>query len=92
MSLHKVDDNAFDYVVSSVMLMDVSDHKKVFEAAYRVLKPNGRMIWVIMHPCFQSPFSYPLGDGSRKIILGRPQCNSVYTSDVSEVSRPFNVT
>ncbi|SFT05973.1 class I SAM-dependent methyltransferase [Paenibacillus sp. BC26] len=68
MSLHKLEDSAFDYVISSVMLMDVQDHKKVFDAVYRVLKPNGMMIWVIMHPCFQSPFSYPLGDGSRKII------------------------
>ncbi|MBB3128568.1 ubiquinone/menaquinone biosynthesis C-methylase UbiE [Paenibacillus rhizosphaerae] len=68
MSLKKLDDEAFDYVVSSVMLMDVPDHKRVYEAAYRILKPNGVMIWVIMHPCFQSPFSQPLGDGSRKII------------------------
>ncbi|MEK3780404.1 MULTISPECIES: methyltransferase domain-containing protein [Paenibacillus] len=68
MSLQKLEDESFDYVVSSVMLMDVSDHKQVFKAANRILKPNGTMIWVIMHPCFQSPFSYPLGDGSRKII------------------------
>lgn len=67
MSLRQVGDNVFDIVTSSVMLMDVPDHKKVFEAAYRILKPNGMMIWVIMHPCFQSPYSYPLGDGSRKI-------------------------
>jgi hypothetical protein len=31
------------------------------------------MIWVIMHPCFQSPFSFPLGDGSRKIMQYAPQ-------------------
>lgn len=68
MSLYKMEDETFDYVVSSVMLMDVPNHKQVFETAYRILKPNGIMIWVIMHPCFQSPYSYPLGDGSRKII------------------------
>jgi hypothetical protein len=32
------------------------------------LKPDGIMIWVIMHPCFQSPYSHPLGDGSRKVL------------------------
>ncbi|MGW8821637.1 class I SAM-dependent methyltransferase [Paenibacillus lautus] len=68
MSLYKIEDETFDYVVSSVMLMDVPNHKQVFEAAFRILKPNGIMIWVILHPCFQSPFSYPLGDGSRKVI------------------------
>jgi ubiquinone/menaquinone biosynthesis C-methylase UbiE len=68
MGLTKLDDESFDYAISSVMLMDIPDHKKVFEAAHRILKPNGVMIWVIMHPCFQSPFSHPLGDGSRKIV------------------------
>lgn len=68
MSLLKLDGKTFDYVISSVMLMDVPDHKKVFEAANRILRPNGVMFWVIMHPCFQSPFSHPLGDGSRKIV------------------------
>ena len=73
MGLHKVDDRTFDCVLSNLMLMDVPDHKKVFEAAYRILKPNGVMIWVVMHPCFQSPYSCPLGDGSRKIVCYDPQ-------------------
>lgn len=49
-------------------LLSSPDHKAVFNASYRILKPDGIMIWVIMHPCFQSPFSYPMGDGSRKIV------------------------
>ncbi len=68
MHLHHIQDSTYDFVVSSVMLMDVPDHRAVFNSAYRVLKPNGIMIWVIMHPCFQSPFSHPLGDGSRKVM------------------------
>ena len=49
------------------MLMDVPDFHKVFQSSYRILKPKGITIWVIMHPCFQSPHSETLEDGSRKI-------------------------
>ena len=49
------------------MLMDGPDFHKVFQSSYRILKPKGIMIWVIMHPCFQSPHSETLEDGSRKI-------------------------
>lgn len=73
MELGKIADNTCDYVVSSLMLMDVPDHRNVFQASRRILKQGGVMIWVIMHPCFQSPFSYPMGDGSRKIMQYVPQ-------------------
>lgn len=73
MSLDRLPDESFDCAVSSVMLMDVPDHRSVFRAALRILKPGGIMIWVVMHPCFQSPFSHPLGDGSRKVLEYREQ-------------------
>lgn len=68
MKLSKLPNETYDYVVSSLMLMDLPDHRDVFTASQRILKLDGIMIWVIMHPCFQSPFSSPLGDGSRKIM------------------------
>lgn len=73
MRLGKLPSETYDAVVSSVMLMDVPDHKAVFRASHRILKPHGIMIWVIMHPCFQSPFSYPMGDGSRRVMDYAPQ-------------------
>lgn len=65
--LCKLSKDSFDVVVSNLMLMDVPDFKAVFESSYRVLVPGGRFVCVIMHPCFQSPFSYPLEDGSRNV-------------------------
>ncbi|MDF2661683.1 MAG: hypothetical protein K0Q94_4474 [Paenibacillus sp.] len=73
MSLSSIQDESFDFAVSSVMLMDVPDHRSVFSAAWRILKPGGYLIWVIMHPCFQSPFSHPLGDGGRHVSEYREQ-------------------
>ncbi|WP_282937878.1 class I SAM-dependent methyltransferase [Paenibacillus sp. RC67] len=73
MELQHIQEASYDFVVSSVMLMDVPDHRRVFQACHRILKPEGIMIWVIMHPCFQSPFSHPLGDGSRKVVQYAPQ-------------------
>lgn len=73
MELSKLPDASYDFVVSSIMLMDVPDHHRVFQACHRILKPGGIMIWVVMHPCFQSPFSHPLGDGSRKVLQYAPQ-------------------
>jgi ubiquinone/menaquinone biosynthesis C-methylase UbiE len=64
---------SFDIVISSLMLMDVSDHKAVFKEGYRILKPGGMMVWLVMHPCFQSPFCHPLEDGSRKVSQYAPQ-------------------
>ncbi|MBS4178343.1 class I SAM-dependent methyltransferase [Lederbergia citrea] len=65
--LKKIQSEQFDIVVSNLMLMDVPDFHQVFQSAYRILKNKGIMIWVIMHPCFQSPHSETLEDGSRKI-------------------------
>nr|WP_283247403.1 methyltransferase domain-containing protein [Lederbergia citrea] len=67
MKLKQISDNSFDVVVSNLMLMDVPDFQSVFKSAYRVLVPGGIFVYVIMHPCFQSPFSYALEDGSRNV-------------------------
>jgi ubiquinone/menaquinone biosynthesis C-methylase UbiE len=73
MTLRSIQDESFDIVISSLMLMDIPDHQAVFNQSYRILKPGGMMIWMIMHPCFQSPFSHPLEDGSRRVYQYAPQ-------------------
>jgi 2-polyprenyl-3-methyl-5-hydroxy-6-metoxy-1,4-benzoquinol methylase len=67
MELSQISNDSFDVVVSNLMLMDVPDFKAVFNSTYRVLEPGGVFVFVIMHPCFQSPFSYTLEDGSRNV-------------------------
>jgi 2-polyprenyl-3-methyl-5-hydroxy-6-metoxy-1,4-benzoquinol methylase len=48
-------DGIFDIVVSNLVLMDVTDLNKTFSEFRRVLKPNGKLVFSIMHPCFASP-------------------------------------
>ncbi|MFE5323624.1 class I SAM-dependent methyltransferase [Paenibacillus sp. NPDC056579] len=73
MTLSQLREESFDIVVSSLMLMDVPDHRAVFRQSLRILKPGGLMIWLIMHPCFQSPFSEPLEGGGHKVVQYAPQ-------------------
>ncbi|WP_284645115.1 class I SAM-dependent methyltransferase [Paenibacillus silviterrae] len=73
MTLRTLQDESFDVVVSSIMLMDLPDHEAVFRQSHRILKHGGIMIWLVMHPCFQSPFSHPLDDGARKVYQYAPQ-------------------
>lgn len=65
--LREILENDYDLVVSSLMLMDLPDFQKAFQSAYRILKTRGKMIWVITHPCFQSPNSETIENGIRVI-------------------------
>jgi len=49
------DDVSFDAVVSNLVLMDLQDLDKAVKELYRVLKPEGKLVFSIMHPCFSSP-------------------------------------
>jgi SAM-dependent methyltransferase len=61
-SLASLDDDAFDVVTSNLALMDIPDLTATYDAVKRVLKPGGRFIFTVTHPCFQSPHSYLVTD------------------------------
>lgn len=42
----------FDFVVSTMSMMDIADLDKVFTEIYRVLSPTGFLQFSIIHPCF----------------------------------------
>lgn len=46
------ENQSFDIVVSSLVLMDVQEIEKFFFECHRMLKPNGRLVFSIVHPCF----------------------------------------
>jgi 2-polyprenyl-3-methyl-5-hydroxy-6-metoxy-1,4-benzoquinol methylase len=45
-------DGSFDLVVSNMALMDIEDAAGAIQEAARILRPQGRFIFSISHPCF----------------------------------------
>jgi len=77
------DDDSFDVVVSSLVLMWVDDLLSAMQEAFRVTRPGGRLIVSIMHPYFHT-HGYTLHDGSFLIdgSLGEPTQREVMISGV----------
>jgi ubiquinone/menaquinone biosynthesis C-methylase UbiE len=46
------DDGTFDAVLSNMALMDIADAEAAIHEASRVLRPGGRFVFSICHPCF----------------------------------------
>lgn len=44
----------FDAAVSNMALMDMATIEPLFEALHTLLKPGGRFVFSVTHPCFQS--------------------------------------
>ena len=47
-------DSYFDKAVANYVLMDVLDYEAAVQEVFRVLRPGGRFVAVISHPCFSS--------------------------------------
>ena len=48
-------DRSFDLVTCQLGLMDIPDLPATLAAVARVLRPGGRLVFVIGHPCFLAP-------------------------------------
>ncbi len=57
--LRTLADASFDIAVCQMALMDIADHRAMFRAVKRVLKPDGKFVFSLLHPCFESPFMCP---------------------------------
>jgi SAM-dependent methyltransferase len=58
-SLATVADYTVDVALSQLALMDIADHRAMFGAVRRVLKPGGAFAFSLLHPCFEGPFRLP---------------------------------
>ena len=47
-----IESNAFDIVVSNIVMVDILDYFAAFKEIARVLKDDGRFIWSNVHPVF----------------------------------------
>jgi SAM-dependent methyltransferase len=53
--LTSIDDASMDIAVCQMAVMDIADHRAVFRAVHRVLKPDAPFVFSLLHPCFESP-------------------------------------
>jgi ubiquinone/menaquinone biosynthesis C-methylase UbiE len=49
------DSNQYDLVLANMLLMHISDSSVFFSETRRLLKPSGRLIFSVLHPCFNLP-------------------------------------
>ena len=52
-------DQSVDIAVSQLAVMDIPDHRALFSSVHRILKPGGRFVFSLLHPCFEGPFHLP---------------------------------
>ncbi|MFH1086455.1 MAG: class I SAM-dependent methyltransferase [Chloroflexota bacterium] len=45
----------YDAIVSNMVLMDISAIEPLLHAVPRLLRPGGRFVFAVMHPCFSTP-------------------------------------
>jgi len=50
-----LDAGSFDVVVSSMVLMDLANHKAALKGFHRLLVERGILVFSIAHPCFTTP-------------------------------------
>ena len=50
--MNNIESESFDIVISSMALMDIENYEGAIMQASRVLKPNGRFVFILIHPCF----------------------------------------
>ena len=63
-------EESFDVVTACMSLMDMPEPDRVINAAAKVLRPGGRFVFSITHPCFQTPYrEWHRDDDGNKIAL-----------------------
>jgi 2-polyprenyl-3-methyl-5-hydroxy-6-metoxy-1,4-benzoquinol methylase len=49
--------NTFDYVIANMVFMDIPDYLSALHNCIAALKNNGKLIFSLLHPCFEEPGS-----------------------------------
>jgi len=52
----------FDAAVATMVLMDMTAVDPLMRALSKLLKPRGRFVFTVMHPCFNSPYAFKVAE------------------------------
>ena len=68
-------DGAFDAAMCNMALFDIADIDPLLRALTRLLRPNGRFVFSVMHPCFNNAYTAHVAemedrDGETAITYG----------------------
>lgn len=91
-ALATVPDASMDAVVSNYVLMDLEDLPGAARAMARVLRPGGRAIVVVLHPCFVNEDGPErLGDGTVRYAWRQPYLDPRHiTEEWGHFTTPFH--
>ena len=79
-----LDDASFDIIVSNMALQDLCDYESAIKEAHRLLAPDGRFVFSISHPCFDTSESgWVRDDEGRKLHwkVDKYFCEGAYRED-----------
>lgn len=61
-------DATFDLVYSNLALMDIPDLSATYSEVHRILRPGGRFVFTLVHPCFSPPGTDVLKDADGHFV------------------------
>jgi 2-polyprenyl-3-methyl-5-hydroxy-6-metoxy-1,4-benzoquinol methylase len=61
-ALLSLGEGRFDAALCSMALFDMAEIKPLFRALVRLLRPGGRFVFSVLHPCFNSPHMAHVGE------------------------------
>jgi 2-polyprenyl-3-methyl-5-hydroxy-6-metoxy-1,4-benzoquinol methylase len=61
-ALRNLGAGAFDGALCNMALMDIADIRPLMDALASILRPNGRFVFSVLHPCFNNPATIQMGE------------------------------
>jgi 2-polyprenyl-3-methyl-5-hydroxy-6-metoxy-1,4-benzoquinol methylase len=61
-ALIRLGEERFDAALCNMALFDMAEIAPLMQALSRLLRPHGRFVFSLLHPCFNNPFSVHLGE------------------------------
>ena len=77
----------FDAAVATMALMDMAAVEPLFSALRELLKPGGRFVFSVTHPCFNSPYATRFMEARESDGRYAPECGVKVTGYLTPVAR-----